>query len=38
MILLKAYETWGNLNKNKDNAILLFTGLSANSHAKSSKV
>ncbi|CAF0962808.1 unnamed protein product [Brachionus calyciflorus] len=29
-----AYETWGHLNEKKDNAILLFTGLSANSHAK----
>ena len=33
-----AYETWGELNKEKDNAILLFTGLSANSHAKSNPV
>lgn len=33
-----AYETWGKLNESKSNAILLFTGLSANSHAKSSKV
>ncbi|KAJ3057024.1 hypothetical protein HK097_001508 [Rhizophlyctis rosea] len=30
-----AYETWGKLNANKDNAILLHTGLSASSHAKS---
>ncbi|OMH80545.1 putative serine-O-acetyltransferase cys2 [Zancudomyces culisetae] len=30
-----AYETWGELNANKDNAILLHTGLSASSHAKS---
>eukprot|EP00039_Didymoeca_costata_P020996 m.343062 g.343062 ORF g.343062 m.343062 type:complete len:493 (-) comp22288_c0_seq1:179-1657(-) len=30
-----AYETWGELNAEKDNAILLFTGLSASSHAKS---
>lgn len=29
-----AYETWGDLSPEKDNAILLFTGLSANSHAK----
>jgi len=28
-----AYETWGKLNKNKDNAILIFTGLSTDSHA-----
>lgn len=33
-----AYETWGQLNESKDNAILLFTGLSANSHAKSNSV
>ena len=33
-----AYETWGELNEKKDNAILLFTGLSANSHAKSNLV
>ena len=30
-----AYETWGTLNKNKDNVILLYTGLSASSHAHS---
>ncbi|MGH0030126.1 MAG: homoserine O-acetyltransferase MetX [Myxococcota bacterium] len=30
-----AYETWGTLNAAKDNAILLFTGLSASSHARS---
>ncbi|KAK6197587.1 Alpha/Beta hydrolase protein [Scheffersomyces amazonensis] len=30
-----AYETWGKLNKAKDNIILLHTGLSASSHAKS---
>jgi homoserine O-acetyltransferase len=28
-----AYETWGQLNANKDNAILILTGLSADSHA-----
>ncbi len=33
-----AYETWGTLNEAKDNAVLVFTGLSANSHAKSNKV
>ena len=33
-----AYETWGTLNETKSNALLLFTGLSANSHAKSSHV
>lgn len=30
-----AYETWGTLNKDKSNAILLHTGLSASSHAHS---
>ena len=30
-----AYETWGELNEAKDNVILLCTGLSASSHAKS---
>ncbi|KAG1333008.1 hypothetical protein G6F62_006975 [Rhizopus arrhizus] len=30
-----AYETWGQLNETKDNAILIHTGLSASSHAKS---
>lgn len=30
-----AYETWGELNKEKSNAILLTAGLSASSHAKS---
>ncbi|ODV58021.1 homoserine O-acetyltransferase family protein [Ascoidea rubescens DSM 1968] len=30
-----AYETWGKLNSDKSNAILLHTGLSASSHAKS---
>lgn len=30
-----AYETWGTLNANKSNAILLHTGLSASSHAHS---
>ncbi|KAI5292520.1 hypothetical protein KEM52_006295, partial [Ascosphaera acerosa] len=30
-----AYETWGKLNSAKDNAILLHTGLSASSHARS---
>ncbi|OCK83551.1 homoserine O-acetyltransferas-like protein [Lepidopterella palustris CBS 459.81] len=32
-----AYETWGTLNKDKSNAILLHTGLSASSHAHSTK-
>ncbi|KZF22993.1 homoserine O-acetyltransferase [Xylona heveae TC161] len=31
-----AYETWGELNSDRSNAILLHTGLSASSHAKSS--
>jgi homoserine O-acetyltransferase len=31
-----AYETWGSLSPNKDNVILLHTGLSASSHAASS--
>ncbi|KAG0147364.1 hypothetical protein CROQUDRAFT_656291 [Cronartium quercuum f. sp. fusiforme G11] len=30
-----AYETWGNLSEKRDNVILLHTGLSASSHAKS---
>lgn len=30
-----AYETWGTLNAAKDNAILIHTGLSGSSHAKS---
>ena len=30
-----AFETWGELNASKDNAILLHTGLSASSHAHS---
>ncbi|XP_070582293.1 uncharacterized protein [Ptychodera flava] len=32
-----AYETWGELNANKDNAVLIHAGLSASSHAKSHK-
>lgn len=32
-----AYETWGNLNADKSNAILLYTGLSASSHAHSTE-
>lgn len=31
-----AYETWGHLNKDRDNAVLLFTGLSPSAHAASS--
>ncbi|KAF4695566.1 hypothetical protein FOZ60_004062 [Perkinsus olseni] len=30
-----AFETWGQLNDRRDNAVLLHTGLSASSHAKS---
>lgn len=33
-----AYETWGSLNPTKDNAILIFTGLSPSAHAASSAV
>ncbi|KAK2879937.1 hypothetical protein FQN49_000725 [Arthroderma sp. PD_2] len=32
-----AYETWGTLNADKSNAILLHTGLSASSHAHSTR-
>ena len=31
-----AYESWGTLNEQRDNAILLFTGLSPSAHAASS--
>jgi len=30
-----AYETWGELSERRDNVVLLHTGLSASSHAKS---
>src|SRR5678815_2095415 len=30
-----AYETWGTLNASRDNAVLLFTGLSPSAHAAS---
>ena len=33
-----AYETWGQLNPARSNAIILFTGLSASSHASSHEV
>lgn len=33
-----AYETWGELNKAGDNAVLLFTGLSPSAHAASSQL
>lgn len=32
-----AYESWGKLTPNNDNAILIFTGLSASAHAASSE-
>lgn len=31
-----AYETWGQLNKARDNALLLYTGLSPSAHAAAS--
>ena len=31
-----AFETWGELNADRSNAILLFTGLSPSAHAASS--
>ncbi|MEO7387446.1 MAG: homoserine O-acetyltransferase [Gammaproteobacteria bacterium] len=31
-----AYETWGQLNSARDNAILIFTGMSPSAHASSS--
>ena len=33
-----AYETWGELNEAKDNVVIISTGLSANSHARSHPV
>ncbi|KAL8745111.1 MAG: hypothetical protein Q9190_002717 [Brigantiaea leucoxantha] len=33
-----AYETWGKLNEDRSNAILLHTGLSASSHAHSTSI
>jgi homoserine O-acetyltransferase len=32
-----AYETWGTLNKESDNAVLIFSGLSPSAHAASSE-
>lgn len=32
-----AYESWGELSLNQDNAVLIFTGLSASAHACSSE-
>ncbi|MFQ5609049.1 MAG: homoserine O-acetyltransferase, partial [Woeseiaceae bacterium] len=34
---VQAYETWGELNAEKDNAILIFSGLSPSAHAASSE-
>ncbi len=34
--LTMAYETWGELSAERDNALLLFTGLSPRAHARSS--
>jgi homoserine O-acetyltransferase len=31
-----AYETWGQLNAERDNAVLIFTGMSPSAHASSS--
>ena len=31
-----AYETWGELNEQRDNTVLMFTGLSPSAHAASS--
>ncbi|KAL4219550.1 hypothetical protein ACF0H5_022126 [Mactra antiquata] len=33
--LTVAYETWGKLNKDKSNAVIIHAGLSASSHARS---
>lgn len=33
-----AYETWGTLNEDKSNAVLIHTGLSASSHAHSTSM
>lgn len=33
-----AYETWGKLNEDRSNAILIHTGLSGSSHATSNEV
>ena len=30
-----AYETWGELNEDRSNAVMIHAGLSASSHAKS---
>ena len=36
--LTVAYETWGELNRARDNAVIIHAGLSASSHAKSHEV
>ena len=36
--LTVAYETWGELNADKSNAVIIHAGLSASSHAKSHEV
>lgn len=36
--LTVAYETWGTLNEDKTNAVIIHAGLSASSHAKSHDV
>ena len=36
--LTVAYETWGELNSAKDNAVIIHAGLSASSHARSHDV
>ncbi|XP_020896403.1 serine O-succinyltransferase-like [Exaiptasia diaphana] len=36
--MVVAYETWGQLNDDKSNVVLLYTGLSASSHARSNEV
>jgi homoserine O-acetyltransferase len=33
-----AFETWGELNANRDNAVLVFTGMSPSAHAASSRL
>lgn len=36
--LALAYETWGNLNANRSNAVMILTGISPSAHAASSKL
>ncbi len=35
--VMLAYETWGELTEKRDNAILIFSGLSPSAHAASSE-